>query len=111
MIVVKDLVNKLLDVFSENPHRFMRFENKVWSVLMEMPENSYMKLSERCKPETLPLLRDVVTLFIIEQPFDPGASYWEFADDDTVYRSSTCYQSIPRPLPVWDPNTTNNEEK
>lgn len=106
MVKVKELVDRLLKVFIENPHRFMRFENKVWEILFEMPEESYMKLSERCKPDSLPMLRDVVTLFIIEQPFDPGGSYWELVDEDTVYRSATCYQSVPRPLPKWDPKTT-----
>lgn len=102
MVDTSELMKRLLKLYQEDPERFTSFESKVWVMLLNMPEESYLKLSERCKPDTLPILRDVVMLFMLDQPWDPGGSYWEFVDEgDTIRRSSTCYQSVPRPIKRW----------
>ena len=103
----QDVVARLLRVFDENPTRFMRFENAVHGLLLDMPYDSFLKMSDICKEGSLPLMRDVVKLFMMEQPWDAGASYWEFLDDfDTIHRAAECHQSVARPLPKWDPKTT-----
>lgn len=103
----QDVANRLLRVFLKSPKRYVRFESAVYGMLLDMPHESYIKMSDICETGSLPLMRDIVKLFILDQPWDAGASYWELLDDfDTIHRSAECYQSVARPLPKWDPKTT-----
>lgn len=101
------IMDRVRPLYEQYPKRFMKFYNAVYLMLDEMPVGSVIKLQERCKPNSLPLLRDLVALFIMEQSDDPLASRWEFMDDyDTVRRTVDCHPMAPRPLPRWNPKTT-----
>lgn len=101
----KDIIDRLTKAYDFDPQRYMKFENAVYRLLLGMPDNSLIKLSELCKSSSLPLMKDVVKLFISDTSGQDGC-FWEFIDDDTVHRSAEFHQSVPRPLPKWDPNTT-----
>lgn len=99
-----EIIARLLALRDKAPERFMRFYDAVWQMCDELPDGQQFRIADRCAAKSIPLFRDIVSIYIMEQPWEKYRGLLELSDDmGTVKRGIGLRPPRPAP-PVWNPN-------
>ncbi len=99
----REIITRLLALREKAPERFMRFYNAVWLMCDELPDEQQFRIADRCAPKSIPLFRDIVSIYIMEQPWEKYRGLLELSDDMEWVRRGIGLRP-PRPAPpVWNP--------
>lgn len=77
----EEIVNRLMVLYKKAPSRFMAFYNAVWLMCYELPEGQSFRISDRCSERSKDTFIDIVTLCIIEEPYNIERGELYLADD------------------------------
>lgn len=66
----EEIIKRLMPLYEQAPARFMAFYNAVWLMCYELPEGQSFRISDRCSERRRNTFLDIVTLCIIEEPYD-----------------------------------------
>lgn len=99
----QEIINRLLALREKAPERFMHFYYAVWQMCDELPDGQQFRIADRCATKSIPLFRDIVSIYIIEQPWDKYKGLLELSDDMEYVKRGVGLRP-PRPAPpVWNP--------
>ena len=97
-------MTRLLALHEKAPDRFMRFYNAVWQMCDALPNGQQFRIADRCAEKAIALFRDIVSIYIMEQPWDKYKGLLQLSDDMEWVRRSIGMRP-PRPAPpVWNPH-------
>lgn len=97
-------MTRLLALHEKAPDRFMRFYNAVWQMCDDLPNGQQFRIADRCAEKAIALFRDIVSIYIMEQPWDKYKGLLQLSDDMEWVRRSIGMRP-PRPAPpVWNPH-------
>lgn len=90
-----ELMKELLPLYRQEPVRFMRFYNLVYTKLCSIPEGGVLCIAEHCKQKAIGTFVKVASLLIIEETCRKEVTddLLEFSDDYSAIRR--CYKFIP----------------
>ena len=91
-------MTRLLALREKAPDRFMRFYNAVWLMCDELPDRQQFRIADRCASKAIPLFRDIVSIYIMEQPWDKYKGLLQLTDDMEWVRRGIGMRP-PRPAP------------
>lgn len=96
----KEILEKVLPLYRQDPERFMRFYHAVNNILASIPEGESIRIDEHCKPSSRNLFIEIASIYIIEETIRKSAldGYLEFLDNYNVIRH----------IPKWVPATHKN---
>lgn len=99
-----EIMTRLLALHEKAPDRFMRFYNAVWQMCDDLPNGQQFRIADRCAEKAIALFRDIVSIYIMEQPWDKYKGLLQLSDDMEWVRRSIGMRP-PRPAPpVWNPH-------
>lgn len=98
----EEITIRLLDLREKAPERFMRFYYAVWQMCDELPDGQQFRIADRCAQRAIPIFRDIVSIYIMEQPWDKYKGLLEFSDDLETVRRGICMRPPRQASPVWN---------
>jgi len=100
----QEIMSRLMTLYEKAPERFLRFYDAVWLMCYELPEGQQFRIADRCSPKSISLFRDIVSIYIMEQPWDDYKGTLQLSDDLEYVRRGIGMR-LPRPTPpAWSPN-------
>ncbi len=83
----QDILKRTLQLRDEQPERFRRFYDKVWLMLLKLPEGGTIHIDRCCTPQSQQLFQDIAALTIMEQKTNIWGGNLEFLDENlTIIR-------------------------
>lgn len=71
-----------MPLYEQAPTRFLAFYNAVWLMCHELPEGQSFCIADRCTEKSRGTFIDIVTLCIIEEPYNIERGELYLSDDN-----------------------------
>jgi hypothetical protein len=83
-----ELMAELMPMYQQEPSRFMQFYDKVYMLLLGIPEGGVLRIRDHFRERALDMFMKVASLLIIEEINKKAATddLLEFSDDYTTIR-------------------------
>lgn len=94
----QEIMSRLMALYEKAPERFLRFYDAVWLMCHELPEGQQFRIADRCSSKSIPLFRDIVSICIMEEPWDDYKGILQLSDDQE-YVCRSIGMRPPRPAP------------
>ena len=84
----KEILDKVIPIYHQDPERFLRFYRAVNNIVASIPEGESILIDDHCKPASRELFIDIACMFIMEVSSRKAIldDYWEFIDNYNIIR-------------------------